>query len=101
MTKTSQTAFLWFRSGNRKAVVSRVEPSAIQNPKWLGLLIIALVLVAGGAMAQAQQANKVVQIGILDSGSASDPRNALGRDAFRQGLRELGYVEGENIRVIR
>src|SRR5262249_12387531 len=29
MTKTSQPAFLWFRSDNRK--------SAIQNPKWLGL----------------------------------------------------------------
>jgi hypothetical protein len=29
VTKISQTAFLWFRSDNRK--------SAIQNPKWLGL----------------------------------------------------------------
>jgi putative tryptophan/tyrosine transport system substrate-binding protein len=52
---------------------------------------------AGGAVAQAQHANKVAQIGILDSGTASDPRNALGRDAFRQGLRDLGYVDGKNI----
>jgi putative ABC transport system substrate-binding protein len=48
---------------------------------------------------EAQQGNKMAQIGFLDSGTSSDPRNALGRDAFRQGLRELGYVEGENINV--
>jgi putative tryptophan/tyrosine transport system substrate-binding protein len=91
MTKTSKIAFLWFRSDHRK--------SAIQNPKWLGLLIIALLLVVGGAVAQPQQANKVAQIGILDSGTASDLLNALGRDAFRQGLRDLGYVEGKNINI--
>src|SRR5688572_8961102 len=44
-------------------------------------------------------AGKVPRIGFLDSGSASDPRNTLGVDAFRQGLRELGYVEGKNINI--
>jgi putative tryptophan/tyrosine transport system substrate-binding protein len=60
----------------------------------LGALLSALCLPVS-----AQQPNKVAHIGILDSGSASDPRNAPGRDAFRQGLRELGYVEGENINI--
>jgi putative ABC transport system substrate-binding protein len=89
MTKTSQTAFLWFRSDNRK--------SAIQNPKWLGLLIIALLLVAGGAVARAQQPKKVPRIGYLSSTDrAADSLRAQGT---RAALRELGYVEGQNIAI--
>jgi putative ABC transport system substrate-binding protein len=87
MTKTSQTEFLWFPSDNRK--------SAIQNPKWLGLLIIALELLVRGAVAQAQQPTKIPQIGFL---GVNFPSTISARiDAFRQGLRELGYVEGKNI----
>lgn len=42
-------------------------------------------------IAEAQQAEKVFRIGYLGS-SGSDPPQA-----FRQGLRDLGYVEGKNI----
>lgn len=45
--------------------------------------------------AHAQQAGKVPRIGYLGVTSASD-RPAL-LDAFRQGLRELGWIEGQNI----
>jgi putative ABC transport system substrate-binding protein len=52
------------------------------------------VLVVTGAVAQAQQPAKVPQIGYLvGPSSASSARY----EAFRQGLRELGYVEGKNI----
>jgi ABC-type uncharacterized transport system substrate-binding protein len=44
---------------------------------------------------EAQQAGKVPRIGILRSGSPPDPFV----DAFRQGLRELGYVEGQSISI--
>src|SRR5712692_6401520 len=75
---------------------TRVERRrTIQNLKWLGLSVIASVLVATGAVAQAQQATKVPRIGLLGGGSAS--ANAGRIEAFRQGLRELGYVEGKNI----
>ena len=48
-----------------------------------------------GAVAQAQQPAKIPRIGLLISSSASF---SLARvEAFRQGLRELGYVEGKNI----
>lgn len=61
----------------------------------LGAMLYALCL-----SAEAQQsAAKVPRIGFLATGSASDPRNALGRDGFRQGLRDLGYVEGKNINI--
>ena len=67
----------------------------IQNLKWLGLSIIACVLVLAGAVAQAQQPTKVTSIGYL--GAASLSANAARHEAFRQGLRELSYVEGKNI----
>jgi putative ABC transport system substrate-binding protein len=61
---------------------------------------LCAVLFALCSFAEAQQpAAKVPRIGWLDSGSASDPRNALGVDAFRQGIRELGYVEGKTINI--
>jgi hypothetical protein len=38
--------------------------SAIQNPKWLGLSVIAFALVVAGAVATAQQPKKVPRIGV-------------------------------------
>jgi ABC-type uncharacterized transport system substrate-binding protein len=89
MMKTSLTAILWLRSGNLK--------SAIQNPKWLGLSVIAFVLVGVVVGVQAQQPKKVSRIGFLSGGFPST--NSARHDAFRQGLRELEYVEGKNILV--
>jgi len=45
--------------------------------------------------AQAQQSKKIARIGFLSATSASS--QSLRVEAFRQGLRELGYVEGKNI----
>jgi len=44
---------------------------------------------------QAQQPKKIPRIGFVSGGSASDP--GPGVNAFRQGLRDLGYVEGKNL----
>src|SRR5439155_7196657 len=57
--------------------------------------ILAVVILAFVHPADAQQARKVHRIGILISGSVSSAK--IRKDAFRQGLRELGYVEGQNI----
>ncbi len=46
--------------------------------------------------AEAQQAGKVPRIGLLFYGS---PGPSPELDAFRQGLRELGYIEGQNITI--
>src|SRR5215813_44705 len=45
--------------------------------------------------AAAQQSTKISRIGFLSTSSLS--ANAARTEAFRQGLRELGYVEGKNI----
>src|SRR5215472_11201559 len=71
--------------------------SAIQNPKWLGLLIVALALVATRAAAQAQQAKKIPRIGVLVASSASAASQRI--KALQQGLRDLGYIDGSNIKI--
>jgi len=68
--------------------------------KKIMLLALCALLFAFSLSAQAQQpAGKVPLIGFLNTGSASDPVNALRRDLFRQGLRDLGYAEGKNINI--
>jgi putative ABC transport system substrate-binding protein len=52
--------------------------------------LLAAPLASGG-----QQAGKVYRIGVLET--APIILNAANLDAFRQGLRELGYVEGQNL----
>src|ERR1700747_3128539 len=58
-------------------------------------LIIALVALGAVRLtAEAQQAAQVARIGYLSNGLASSSQR---RDAFLQGLRDLGYVEGRNV----
>jgi putative ABC transport system substrate-binding protein len=58
-------------------------------------MIAAGALLAAPLAAEAQQAGKVPRIGVL----ASEPMTAVLQEAFRQGLRDHGYVEGQNIVV--
>ena len=71
--------------------------SKIQNLKWGGVVAIGLALAMWGAVAQAQQQGKVPRIGFISTASLSVLASRL--DAFRQGLRELGYVEGRNLAI--
>ena len=66
--------------------------SKIQNRKWAGIFAITLALAFGGATGQAQQPKKVPRVGLLTTGGQPSDY-----EAFRQGLRELNYVEGKNI----
>jgi len=61
---------------------------------WSSILVAALVL-ALGAMAQAQQTAKVPRVGFLTAGSPSTIAARI--EALRQGLRELGYIEDKNV----
>jgi len=58
----------------------------------LAWLALALALFAAPLCAEAQPAGKVARLGVLLLGAA-DPN----LDAFRQGLRELGHIEGQNL----
>jgi ABC-type uncharacterized transport system substrate-binding protein len=60
-------------------------------------ILVAVVLLAVGVTAEAQQPKKVPRIGFLSGFSSSSDRKRV--EAFLQGLRELGYVEGQNVFV--
>ncbi len=61
------------------------------------LVILALGVLLAPPAADAQQPGKVWRIGILQAGSLSAHVRVF--EAFRQGLHELGYVEGRNISI--
>ncbi len=64
--------------------------------RTIGLIsTLTLGLLAGPLPAEAQQAGKVYRIGYLRVGSGPLTTNHL-YIGLRQGLRELGYVEGQN-----
>jgi putative ABC transport system substrate-binding protein len=59
-----------------------------------------ITLLGGAAVAwplaaRAQQAGRIYRIGVLETSPAAS--NAANFDALRKGLRELGYVEGQNL----
>src|SRR6516165_7335812 len=60
----------------------------------------AFITLLGGAVAwplvaRAQQGERMRRIGVLETTSL--PLNAANFEAFRQALRELGYIEGRNL----
>ena len=60
-------------------------------------LVVALSSLVAPLAAVAQPTGKVYRMGVLTGGSATAPSPPL--EAFRQGLREFGWVEGQNIVV--
>jgi ABC-type uncharacterized transport system substrate-binding protein len=61
----------------------------------LSSILIAVVLLAVAVIAEAQQPTKVPRIAYLTVAPLS--ANVARVEAFREGLRELGYMEGKNI----
>lgn len=59
--------------------------------------LFVVVLLAVAVIAEAQQPGKVLRIGLLSPFSPSD--TAPWHQAFQQGLRDLGWVEGKNISI--
>jgi putative ABC transport system substrate-binding protein len=64
--------------------------------KHPAVLCLALVLLAVPLALDAQP-TKIPRIGVLSPGSPG-PSRIL--DAFRQGLRDLGYIEGQNVVIV-
>jgi putative ABC transport system substrate-binding protein len=62
--------------------------------RLIRLVVLALGVLAAPLAAESQQAAKVARIGLLALNLAAAPHVP---EAFRQGLRDLGYVEGRNV----
>jgi putative ABC transport system substrate-binding protein len=64
--------------------------------RLIGLLVtLTLAILVAPLAADAQPPTHVHRIGRLQAGPPSDPNPTL--EAFREGLRDLGYVEGQNL----
>jgi len=63
----------------------------------LSSILIAVTLLAVAVIAEAQQPKKFPRIGYLSLGDAA--RESTRAEAIRLALRELGYVEGQNIAI--
>jgi putative ABC transport system substrate-binding protein len=61
--------------------------------------LLAMIFLATALPVSAQQPGEVPRIGYLNG--ASPTTNPVRIEAFRQGLRDLGYVEGKNIVIER
>lgn len=70
----------------------------MKKPDLSSILVAVLVLVLGVA-AESQQPTKIPRIGYLTGGAtpSSTSSSDTGVGAFRQALRDLGYIEGKNI----
>ena len=89
MNRGSWVRWLDSFSDNRK--------SKIKNPKWGGVVAIGITFAMCGVVAQAQQPVKVPRIGVLAPPTSSF--FSIRFEPFRQGLRDLGYLEGKNISI--
>jgi ABC transporter substrate binding protein len=84
-------------SDNRKSKTCGEQRRTIQNRKLVRIVALLVTLALGGAVVEAQQTTKVPRIGFLGTSSASFLSARI--ETFRQGLRELGYIEGKNIAI--
>src|SRR5712692_6649402 len=74
-------------------VVQLTEAHLMERRTFMAMLTGGLL--AAPLAAEAQQAGKVPRIGFLGNSTAALEANLVG--PFREGLRDLGYVEGRNI----
>ena len=79
---------------------SEVSKSAALSPLLFALSFLGVMIFAFCFSAEAQQPGKIPRIGFLQRRVPPTPANPdpLG-DAFRQGLRDLGYTDGKNILI--
>jgi putative tryptophan/tyrosine transport system substrate-binding protein len=60
-------------------------------------ILVAVVVLAVGVIAEAQHQGKIFRIGFLDPSTASGM--SVLADAFRQELNKVGWIEGKNINI--
>src|SRR5215471_5537236 len=72
------------------------ETGTSRKGKVIGFAVCAM-LFTFCLSAEAQLPKKVPRIGYLETGSPSSTKETI--EAFQQGLRDLGYIEGQNITI--
>ena len=83
----------------RSARLRRSRPRTRCPLLLVGLAVFTVSLILAPLAMEAQQPRNIPRIGMLSPGVPSQNPRTL--EAFRQGLHELGYVEGQNILLER
>jgi putative tryptophan/tyrosine transport system substrate-binding protein len=65
------------------------------------IALLGATAVTWSLASRAQQGERVRRIGVLSSASESDPDQQLMMTAFQNALRELGWIDGRNLRIDR
>ena len=63
------------------------------------ITLAGVAAIAGPLAARAQQPERVRRIGVLMSLAADDREGQARIDAFVEGLRELGWINGRNVQI--
>jgi putative ABC transport system substrate-binding protein len=82
-------------SSKQRAASSKPAKEKVTSRAVVVFFCLALTILLPTVSLRAQQTGKIPRIGILMSGSPAPRQGVLA--AFRQGLQDLGYVEGKNI----
>src|SRR5271169_7051327 len=61
--------------------------------------LLSGVAVAWPLAARAQQADRMRRVGVLEARAADDPEGQARLAVFLQGLQELGWTDGRNVRI--
>jgi len=83
----------------RRRVWTRATSVRIITSITVLVFLLAVGILAVPPAGETQQGAAIPRIGFLSASSSSDPRTPHYLGAFREGLRELGYVEGQNIAI--
>src|SRR5215813_2556361 len=88
-------------TSNSSRLLDSPEPSQPRcQLRRIGLaVVLAVSLSLAPHVAEAQQRDQIPRVGYLSPGSPDDQVRLRRFEAFRQGLRELGYAEGQNIAI--
>jgi putative tryptophan/tyrosine transport system substrate-binding protein len=97
VTKNFRTAIWQLQSDNSTLKSGPADQKRPRGLKWVGRFTLVLTFAVCGVVAEAQQPKKIPRIGYL---SSFDPATDSTRsEAVRRALRELGYIEGQNIAI--
>jgi ABC-type uncharacterized transport system substrate-binding protein len=87
------------RTGSRSYHDNGMGSVAVRRTITKLMVVVTALLLMGSLVAEAQPPAKVPRVGYLSATSRADVRSQRSLEAFRQGLRDLGYVESQSIMI--